>query len=400
MKEQRRWLLILNTTFNMVLGFILPVNTIFINKNLGEPLMTAGFVLMVYSAMMMIGNAVGGVMFDKFSKRGTLLLGYAIAVVCLIIMSLYHEWPSFAFILAVLGFGMGLSYTAINAYTAFMAEQAYGDTRVIFNNMYLAANMGIAVGSTAVGFIFNASIFWTFLTPALFFILSIGVVLVKGSTLDYEREKTKFDEVSETVDTDIIEKDPRKIIGDKRFILNLAIISMSVFLVWVGYSQWDSNMSVYMLEKGLTTRDYGLVFTVNAGSLLIIQPIVNRFISRIFKLLKHQLLLGITIMSLSFLLLPSAKSFGAFILSMLVLTLGESMVFPTIPAMLSKLSTSKNRGTIQSIYSIFGSLGRAAGPYVGSLIITWVSYSSLFIAITVTMFIVGIMMLGIKEIGE
>ncbi|GKQ42454.1 MFS transporter [Companilactobacillus sp. RD055328] len=395
MREQRRWLLILNTTFNMVLGFILPVNTIFINKNLGEPLMTAGFVLMVYSGTMMVGNAIGGVMFDKFSKRGTLLIGYAISITCLLIMSFHHVWPSYAFILAVLGFGMGLSYTAINAYTAFMAEQAYGDTRVIFNNMYLAANMGIALGSTAVGFIFKASIFWTFFTPVIFFALSIIIVLTKGNVLNYVNDKKDSTERKNT--SDIIEHDPRALIGNKRFVLNLMIISLSVFLVWVGYSQWDSNMSVYILDQGLTTRDYGLVFTANAASLLIIQPIVNRFISKIFKQFKYQLLLGTVIMGSSFLLLPSARTFWAFIVSMLVLTLGESMVFPTIPALLSKLSTRKNRGTIQSIYSIFGSLGRAAGPYVGSLIITWVSYSSLFIAIAASMVLVGIAMLGIKE---
>lgn len=32
MRAQRLWLLILNITFNLVMGFILPVNTIFIHK--------------------------------------------------------------------------------------------------------------------------------------------------------------------------------------------------------------------------------------------------------------------------------------------------------------------------------------------------------------------------------
>ncbi|MDO1605842.1 MFS transporter [Lactobacillus sp. YT155] len=394
MKEQRRWLLLLNVIFNMVLGFILPVNTIFINKTLNEPLTVAGFTLMVYSAMMMIGNTIGGIMFDRFSKRITLISGYVIAVICLSIMAFHHTWPSFAFILAVLGFGMGLSYTAINGYTAYVAEQARGDSRIIFNNMYLAANMGIAVGSTAVGFIFTHSIRLTFLLPAIIFAISVVIVLLRGNVLD--SYQVKHEEKREKVD--IVESDPKKIIGNTRFMLNLVVISAAVFLVWVGYSQWDSNMSVYMLDQGLTTKDYGLVFTVNAGSLLVIQPVVNRFISRIFKLLKHQLTLGIVIMALSFLLLPNAHTFPEFIISMLILTVGESMVFPTIPALLSKLSTSKNRGTMQSIYSIFGSLGRAVGPYVGSIIITSLSYTSLFVAITVMMLIIGISMVGIREL--
>jgi Dipeptide/tripeptide permease len=80
---------------------------------------------------------------------------------------------------------------------------------------------------------------------------------------------------------------------------------------------------------------------------------MNRVVSKIFKLLKHQIFLGTVIMGSSFLLLPGAKTYAGYVISMLVLTVGESMVFPTIPALLSKMSTSRNRGTFQSFYSIF-----------------------------------------------
>jgi Major Facilitator Superfamily. len=127
---------------------------------------------------------------------------------------------------------------------------------------------------------------------------------------------------------------------------------------------------------------------------------MNRVVSKIFKLLKHQIFLGTVIMGSSFLLLPGAKTYAGYVISMLVLTVGESMVFPTIPALLSKMSTSRNRGTFQSFYSIFGSLGRAIGPYAGSLIITALSFSTLFVGITISMIIVAVTMLGVKELVQ
>lgn len=394
MRSQRRWLLILNMTFNMVMGFILPVNTIFIHKNLHEPLTTAGFALMIYSILMMIGNALGGVMFDRFSKRWTLYIGYFISVFSLIVMSFHHVWPSYVVYLILLGFGMGISYTAINAYTALAAEQMVGDSRIIFNNMYLAANLGIAIGSTAVGFIFNASIFLTFFIPVLIFILCIIILAFKANI--FEERNTKKSASGKYVSDDV--EDPRIKIGLRRFRLNIIILCIAILIVWIGYSQWDSNMSVYMLDKGFTTREYGLTFTINAGSLLIIQPVMNRVVSKIFKLLKTQLLLGISIMGLSFLILPTAKTYLAFVISMLVVTVGESMVFPTIPALLSKFSTNKNRGTFQSFYSMFGSLGRALGPYVGSLVVTWMSFGHMFYGITLMLLVVAATMIGIKEL--
>ena len=396
MRAQRLWLLILNITFNLVMGFILPVNTIFIHKNLHESLVTAGFALMVYSAFMMVGNALGGFMFDRFSKRGTLYIGYGISIISLLGMSVHHVWPTYAIMLFILGFGMGLVYTAVNAYTAFVAEQMTGNSRVIFNNMYLAANIGIAIGSTAVGFIFKWSIFFTFFIPMLLFVVSTVILLLKANVLDQVHEKDDED-IQRYESSDV--KDPRIEIGTNRFRLNIFVICASIFIVWLGYSQWDSNLSAYMLNQGYTTREYGLVFTVNAASLLIIQPVMNRVVSRVFKLLKYQIFLGTIIMGLSFLLLPGAKTYLAFIISMLVLTVGESMVFPTIPALLSKMSTNRNRGTFQSFYSIFGSLGRAIGPYAGSLIITAMSFSTLFVGITISMIIVAIAMVGVKELG-
>lgn len=396
MRAQRLWLLILNITFNLVMGFILPVNTIFIHKNLHESLVTAGFALMVYSAFMMVGNALGGFMFDRFSKRGTLYIGYGISIISLLGMSVHHVWPTYAIMLFTLGFGMGLVYTAVNAYTAFIAEQMTGNSRVIFNNMYLAANIGIAIGSTAVGFIFKWSIFLTFFIPMLLFVISAVILLLKANVLDHVHEQDDED-IKRYESSDV--KDPRIEIGLNRFRLNIFVICASIFIVWLGYSQWDSNLSAYMLNQGYTTREYGLVFTVNAASLLIIQPVMNRVVSKVFKLLKYQIFLGTIIMGLSFLLLPGAKTYLAFIISMLVLTVGESMVFPTIPALLSKMSTNRNRGTFQSFYSIFGSLGRAIGPYAGSLIITAMSFSTLFVGITISMIIVAIAMVGVKELG-
>ncbi len=397
MRSQKLWLLILNITFNMVMGFILPVNMIFINKNLNQPLTTAGFSLMVYSALMMVGNYLGGVMFDKLSRKWTLQIGYLIAIVSLVGMTIHHVWPSYLFMLVMLGFGMGISYTAINAYTAYVAEQSVGDSRVLFNNMYLAANLGIAAGSTAVGFIFEYSVFFTFFIPVILFVLCILIVFFKSSVLDATNEEAEH---SHEYKVSAEKADPKQIIGEKRYRLNLIIISLGVFIMWMGYTQWDSNMSVYMLNQGYTKQEYSIVFTVNAASLLLIQPIMNRIMSRIFKQLRNQILFGIIIMGLSFLMLPNANHYWMFIVSMLILTVGESMVFPTIPALLNKMSTRKNRGSLQSLYTIMGSLGRAIGPYAGSVIVSVLSFGNLFYGITAVMIVVAVSLKGVKELDR
>lgn len=385
--EQQRWLLVMNATFNMVMGFILPVNTIFMTKNLHESMVVSGFVLMVYSGFMMLGNALGGYLFDHYSHRGTLLIGYLIAALGFLILSFCHTWPLYAIVLTVIGLGMGVSYTAVNSYTAVVAQQQRHHSQRIFNIMYLSANVGIALGSMLVSVIFQRSIFLTFFLPALCFIACLLIVIFRGHILDDTTHKRS--NTTQASEADIKEVAITSQISKPRLYLNLFLICLAVLVVWLGYSQWDSNMSLYMLNNNFKMRDYSLLFSLNALSLMIIQPLMGHLTESLFSQLKIQIALGLAIMGSSFIFLPGAQQYWQYVVSMLILTIGESITFPTIPALLSKFSTAQNRGTYQSFYVIFGSLGRALGPYLGSLVATKSSFDVLFMLICGTILAVA-----------
>ncbi|MCO6541213.1 MAG: MFS transporter [Lactobacillus sp.] len=385
--EQQRWLLVMNATFNMVMGFILPVNTIFMTKNLHESMVVSGFVLMVYSGFMMLGNALGGYLFDHYSHRGTLLIGYLIAALGFLILSFCHTWPLYAIVLTVIGLGMGVSYTAVNSYTAVVAQQQRHHSQRIFNIMYLSANVGIALGSMLVSVIFQRSIFLTFFLPALCFIACLLIVIFRGHILDGTTHK--HSNTTQASEAAIKEVAITSQISKPRLYLNLFLICLAVLVVWLGYSQWDSNMSLYMLNNNFKMRDYSLLFSLNALSLMIIQPLMGHLTESLFSQLKIQIALGLAIMGSSFIFLPGAQQYWQYVVSMLILTIGESITFPTIPALLSKFSTAQNRGTYQSFYVIFGSLGRALGPYLGSLVATKSSFDVLFMLICGTILAVA-----------
>lgn len=385
--EQQRWLLVMNATFNMVMGFILPVNTIFMTKNLHESMVVSGFVLMVYSGFMMLGNALGGYLFDHYSHRGTLLIGYLIAALGFLILSFCHTWPLYAIVLTVIGLGMGVAYTAVNSYTAVVAQQHHQHSQRIFNIMYLSANVGIALGSMLVSVIFHRSIFLTFFLPALCFIACLLIVIFRGHILDGTTHK--HSNTTQSSEADIKEVAITSQISKPRLYLNLFLICLAVLVVWLGYSQWDSNMSLYMLNNNFKMRDYSLLFSLNALSLMIIQPLMGHLTESLFSQLKIQIALGLAIMGSSFIFLPGAQQYWQYVVSMLILTIGESITFPTIPALLSKFSTAQNRGTYQSFYVIFGSLGRALGPYLGSLVATKSSFDVLFMLICGTILAVA-----------
>ena len=96
----------------------------------------------------------------------------------------------------------------------------------------------------------------------------------------------------------------------------------------------------------------------------------------------------------SFMLLLFAAHYGQFVLAMVVLTLGESLLIPGVPAYVNRLSPVVLKGRGQGMVNAFSSLGKALGPLFGGLVIERLGYFKLFAVCTVADLIVG-MMIGI-----
>ena len=76
---------------------------------------------------------------------------------------------------------------------------------------------------------------------------------------------------------------------------------------------------------------------------------------------------------------------------MVVLTLGEVTVFPTVPAVVDQLSPKDEKGRYQGLLNAFISFGKAVGPALGGLVIEAFSYKPLFITCAVALILVVIL---------
>ncbi|HET7657570.1 MAG TPA: MFS transporter, partial [Bacillales bacterium] len=70
------WLLIVGMTVNVTgATFLWPLNTIYIHGELGKSLALAGLVLMFNAGAAIIGNLIGGSLFDRIGGYQTILAG-------------------------------------------------------------------------------------------------------------------------------------------------------------------------------------------------------------------------------------------------------------------------------------------------------------------------------------
>ena len=68
-----KWLFLGSLITNTGISLIWPLTTIYMHEYLGESLTVAGIVLFLNSMFMVIGNSLGGWLFDHWQPYGTVL---------------------------------------------------------------------------------------------------------------------------------------------------------------------------------------------------------------------------------------------------------------------------------------------------------------------------------------
>ena len=103
------WLLVIGMMVNVTgASFLWPLNTIYLHENLGKSLSVAGIVLMMNAGASVIGNLIGGTLFDKFGGYRSILVGISITLTALVGMNIWHGWPHYVVFLTIVGFGITL----------------------------------------------------------------------------------------------------------------------------------------------------------------------------------------------------------------------------------------------------------------------------------------------------
>ncbi len=368
----------------MVSGFSMlwPLVTLYVHSRLGLPMSWAGAVLLVQSAANLGGNVLGGPMFDRWGGRRSILLGAGAASLAAFGMALTHGLAPYLVMTVVLGVGTGLIYPSINAYAA----QVWPDgQRAAFNAIYVASNVGVAIGSMAGGLLAQVH-FWLSFTVTGALLLAYGIVVLVGMRGPAFRRAGLERRV---------EKSARPRVASGLVSLAPWLLAIGLFLDWTAYVQWQTTVAVHMQALGFSISRYSLLWTVNGVIILVGQPLVG-WVTRRMPRVKPQILLGNLLFILSFVLLLSARSYTAFLAGMALTTFGEMFVWPGVPAAADRLAPEGRRGLYQGIVSGAASTGRAAGPLFGGVLYDRFPTTVLF-TVMIAVFVLGLAVLSVYD---
>ncbi|ARK31784.1 MDR family MFS transporter [Halalkalibacter krulwichiae] len=379
------WFLVIAMALNVTgASFLWPLNAIIIHQELGKSLTAAGFVLMLNSAAGVIGSLLGGRLFDQIGAYKTMLFGLIVTVISAFILIFYHSYYFYMVLLIGLGFGTGVLFPAMYALAGSLWPEG---GRKPFNAMYVAQNVGVAVGTALVGVVASVQLTAVFTANAVMYAFLLLFVAMFFRSIGSKA-------VHSTVSNVFEQKRPIK---SNYQIHALGLVSIAFFICWIAYTQWQANISVHTQSLGISLQYYSLLWTINGLMIVFAQPIIAYAIRKWVRTLKQQMIVGVLIFMISYAVLLQADIFTMFLVAMIILTIGEMFVWPAVPTIASKLAPKNKEGYYQGIVNSVATGGRMVGPLIGGLMVDFYSISVL-IWLLLLLFIVAIGVISIYDL--
>ena len=326
-----------------------PLVTLYVHNQLHQSLAAAGLVLMLQSLAGVVGQMAGGLLYDRIGGKLPLVAAMAAcAAICALLAETSAWWPYIA-LMTLFGLANGIAQAPTNALVAAIWP---GGGRSGFNVLYVANNIGVALGAAAGGVLAERSFALTFGGAAAGYAI-YTVVVALALRPPAHRPAMAVD-------------------GGGRLLRGagprtLALLGVGLILANAAYAQWQSAVAVYLTTNGFSTAAYSVLWTLNGGLVVAFQPAATR-IARRLKRLEQQLVLATAFYALGFAALFFGHWYVAFVVGMAAMTAGEVFERPASPALMAAIAPPGQAGAYQGLVGTFLSGGRMVGPLVGGLV--------------------------------
>lgn len=377
-------------------GFSLffPFLTIYLVQSLGASAAEAGLVIAAYSLFSVVSGMAGGWLADRVGRRPVLIGSVSMTAVLVASMALVGEAWHVGLVMVLLGCVDPAFLPAARAAVADSVEEA-GRPRAfallgVVNAIGWIAGPVIGAGLSSFGY------------PLLF---GISGILVGSYTVVAVRwlpetrparptSPEEWPDAGSAAANGIEPRDPGAAARRRVFVAFLPLLGVTHALTFL----WITTLPIFAATTlRLATPVWGVLFGINGLLIVLFQMRISATAERHAKpaLMAMATLLYAAGLGLVVLLEP-ATAVAGLAATITLVTAGEMLLMPVVPAFIAELSPVERRGTYQGIALAASSVGSGVGPPLAGLVLDlapgrtlWMAVAALLVAVSLGFVLLG-----------
>jgi MFS family permease len=371
-------------------GLTLPFLVVYLSQVRGIDLGLAGLMLSTVAVAGLAGNPAGGWLVDRVGPRRAVIIGLLLAAGgCAAIAAVQHSMHGFL-AAALYGLGMAVLLPAADALLAMVVDVEQRGQ--VFALRHATMNVGLSVGALVAAVVVahsaaSAAFVALYLADAVSFLAFAGVLAA-------------LPDVRPADGSDGIHPDGyREVVRDRVFGRLWLVV---LLLVTAGYAQYHAAFPAFATTAGgLSASGLGLAFAANTVTVVVAQLPVLRLMAG------HRRTRGIALSSafvgaawlttLGAAAVAGTTSTPLFVAAMVLFGLGETLLSPTIPALVNDLAPQRLRGRYNGAYSMAWTVGFIAGPAVAGLALAAGHGHGLFVGFVGALGVAGVVALRLER---
>jgi MFS family permease len=353
------WLLFFGSLVNSSGGSMgWPFLTIYIRQRLGVPLTDVALVLTVNAVAGFFSMSLAGPAADRFGRKWLMVIGLVVGGATMVAAILADSMAAILVVMAVNGAFSPLLRVGADSMVADIIPPAKRASAYALLRMI--QNLGVAIGPTVGGFIAVISYSIAFgVAAGTSLVFALLILFFAVETLPVAAGKGALGVTGQPAPAHS-EAGYGPVFRDRRF---MAFAGVYTLTGMVG-AMMMVLLPVYGKENfGVLENQYGLIMATNAVLVVTLQFAITRFSSRrphFLVLAAGSLFYGVGAGSVAL-----GWSFPTFLLSMVILTIGEMLIVPTATTLTANLAPPDMRGRYMSVYSFTWGIAFGVGPVIG-----------------------------------
>jgi MFS family permease len=369
--SRRAWLVLGGDALSAVgSGLTLPFFLVYLHRVRGIELGAAGLILATVAVAGLAGNPAGGWLADRIGPRRAVLAGLVVVAAGTAGFAAVHTARAGFAAAGVYGFGAAVLWPAQDALLATAVGPAQRSQ--VFAVRHATLNAGLGAGALAaamtVSFASAAGFVLIYLLDAASYLVFALIVARIGDVA-----ADRIGEVAAAGAGTAGDGGPggyRQVLADRLF---RRLWLLVLLLVAAGFAQYHAAFPAFATGVGgLGARGLALAFAANTVTVVVAQLVVLRLMAGRRRTRGVILAAGLVAAAWLVTMLGGSHAItrvgpALFVAAMVLFGLGETLLSPTVPAIVNDLAPERLRGRYNGGYTLAWTAGFIAGPAAAGL---------------------------------